>query len=80
MELFNTVFVIFLIYLLGVPLGIAYPFSPEYKIIYIITVLVTLLIAFLGFKFRKKIIGLLLIVISLLSWGYLGLIGMSYSY
>lgn len=74
--LFGKVAIVIIGFIVGVPMGVAYPFSTTFKAIYVTLAITTLVVAIIGIRLRAKIIGKLLITMSLIAWTLLGLIGL----
>ena len=66
-----------MVFFVGVPMGIAYPFSPGFKTIYIASALLCVAALVTGLKFRRRTPGKVAIIMALLGWTMLGLIGLS---
>ena len=75
-NLFNLLLLVVLGFFVGVPMGIAYPFSLGFKILYAGLAVVCIVSLVVGVKFRQKIFGKIAVVAALLGWTVLGLIGL----
>ncbi len=62
--------------IIGIPMGLSYPFPVITKVVMILGLIVSLISIYFGFKNHNKVIGQIIAVVGILGWFFVGLMGL----
>ena len=72
----SNIFLLLLGALVGPYMGLSYPFSITFKLLYVFGFVISFCLFVLGIKFNRKILGQVSVISGVVLWFFLGLIGL----